>query len=216
MALAAPTYKSVGIILAIAIAGAIIVVATVLSQNKQKTPTVEQVKPLRDATSGLVIDVPNSWTVSKTDSTTLRVEGFRLADIQSQKSTCLDTSSEISRTIQKNLTTGSTQATTNWQIEYPGLITSQVLKGSGTVYSTVGIDTCNPSFNVRTLTFRGQAYKNSTELRITQVIPQEIPEDSQTSQTTLDKLAQSLADGTAPKDLQANFNQFVAVMASVR
>jgi hypothetical protein len=212
MALSTPSYKSVGLIIAVALVGVIVVVATISLQNRQKIVPLGSTKSFSEATSGIVLDAPQDWTIGKTSASTIETHTYRLENLPTERSTCSALSAELSQTIQKSLKTGSAEASVQWQKEFPGLISSQILKGPTTLYSLVGIDTCNPSFNVRSITFRGQAYKNSVEVQFSHIIF----EDSALSQTELNQVAQSLIEGKASADLQQPFNQFVTALGSVR
>ena len=214
MALSTPSYKSVGLIIAVALVGVVVAITTINLQNRQKATPIGTTKPFSEATSGIIFDAPQEWTVSKTTASTLVMNTYRLSEVPSQRSTCADLSANISSSIQSSLKTGSVQATAQWQKEFPGLVASKLLKSPApsTLYALVGIDTCNQSLNVRSITFRGQAYKNNVEVQLSHIIF----EDSSINPTELNQLAQSLFDGTATADLQKPFNQFVAALGSVR
>jgi len=212
MALSAPSYKSIGLIIAVALVGVIIAVTSINLQNREKVTPIGTIKPFGEATSGVVFDAPQEWTVSKSNASTIIISTYRLTDISSQRSTCIDLSAEMSRSLQTSLKTGLPIATTQWQKVFPGLVASKVQKGPSTLYSLVGIDTCNQSSTVRSITFRGQTYKNNVEVQFSHIIFQ----DSALSQAELNQLAQTLFDGTAVADLQIPFNQFSAAMGSVR
>ncbi len=212
MALSTPSYKSVGVIIAIALVGVIVVIATVNIQNRQSGESTQTTKPFLEPDSGVVFDGPIDWTVGKTSASTLEVRTARIGDVRAQRTTCIVASNELTRSMRSLLSTGAAGATAAWQQQYPGLVTSQILKGPTTLFSIVGIDTCNPSLTVRSLTFRAQVYKNDVEVAISRQIPQ----SSELSPTELKGIAESLADGTAADDLQAQFNQFVDALGSVR
>lgn len=217
MALNDSPLKSVGIIFGVALAGIIIVIATVTITNRRSTTTSQATNPFLESRSGVVFDVPADWTVSSTPATTLEVDAVRIEDIQTQRSTCTMASASLSGSLQALLTTGSPNATDTWLQQYAGIVPGQVLKGPSnkgtpTLFSIVGVDTCNPSLTVRTLTFRGQVYKNDVEVQISHQIEQ----SRNLSPTELNNIAQSLIDGTAADELQTPFNQFVAALGSVR
>jgi len=214
MAFSAPAYKSVGLILAVALVGVIVIVATISLQNRQKAPPVGSKKTFSEATSGIVLDAPQDWTIGKTSASTIETHTYRIAEITSQRSTCADLSADTSRSLQTSLKTGLQTTTAQWQKEFPGLVASKVLKAPAPsqLYALVGVDTCNQSSTVRSITFRGQAYKNNVEVQFSHIIFQ----DSALNPTELNQLAQSLFDGTAIADIQIPFNQFAAAMGSVR
>lgn len=213
MALEAPAFKSVGLIIAVALVGVIVVFATVASKNRTKTVSDTSTKPFLESTSGIVLDLPQNWTISTQGSSTVNVRTYRIGDVPTQRSSCSELSPDTSKSLLTSLKTGSSQAIAQWQKEFPGLVSSQVLKGPGTLYSVVGIDTCNPSLTVRSITFRGQVYKNNVELQLSHVAEQ----DSEINPTELNQLAQSLNEGTSTnKELQTMFNQFVTALGSVR
>ena len=212
MALSAPAFKSVGLIIAVAFVGVIVVFATVASKNRTKTATDSSTKPFLEPTSGVVFDGLQSWTIGSTSESSIQTHAYRLASVPTQRTACSELSPELSKSLQTSLKTGLAQATTQWQQEFPGLVATQILKGPATLYALVGIDTCNLSLTVRSITFRGQAYKNNVELQLSQTIEQ----DSALNPTELSQLAQDLADGTAIADVQQQFNQFVTALGSVR
>ncbi len=198
--------------MAIALSGVIVVVATVLAQNRQNKPVTTGTKSFIEPTSGIAMDAPTSWTIGSASTNMLISTTYRVGSIPSQRTSCTQFSPERSKTIQQSLASGDAAAQASWQLEFPGLNTSQILKGPKTLFSLVGIDTCNESLTVRTITLRGQAYKNNVELQLTHVIPV----DDSLSVTDVNQLAQSLADGTADPTDQTVFNQFVTVLGSVR
>lgn len=203
--------------MAIALVGIIIVIATVNLQNRNNTPGESSTTPFIQEESGVVFVAPVDWTVGKTSDKTLEVHGTRISDIRTQRTTCSMASADLSNSLQGLLATGSADATTKWLEQFPGIVPGQVLKGptvekEPTLFSIVGVDTCNPSLTVRMLTFRGQVYKNDVEVQISHQIEQ----GKNLSSTELRNIAQSLIDGTAADELQAPFNQFVTVLGSVR
>lgn len=198
--------------MAIALVGVIVVIATVSIQNRNPSETTQTTKPFIEPDSGIVFDGPLDWTVGRSSSNTLTLRTVRVGDVSAQRSTCIVASNELTRTMRTQLATGATGAIASWQQQYPGMVTSQILKGPTTLFAIVGVDTCNPSLTVRSLTFRAQAYKNDVEVSLSR----EIPQQSELSPTELKDIAQSLADGTAADELQQQFNQFVTALGTVR
>ncbi len=198
--------------MAIALSGVVVVVATILAQNRQNKPVATSTKSFIEPVSGIAMDAPQSWSIGSVSTNTLVSTTYRVASIPTQRTTCTAFSPERSKTIQTALAGGESGALSAWQQEFPGLVTGQIIKGPSTLYGLVGIDTCTDSLTVRTITFRGQAYKNNVEVQLSHVVPL----DDSLSATDVSQLAQALADGNADPTDQTVFNQFVAVLGSVR
>jgi hypothetical protein len=213
MALDTSSYKTLGIIMVIALVGVIFVVVSITTQNKTPNTSTSDTKPFLEATSGVVVDAPTTWTVGKTTDATLTVANSRVDSVLTSQSTCSASSSNNSTALENSLLNGSVDALKQWQAQFTGLVSSQIIKTKGGMYSLIGIDTCNPSLTVRTLTFRGQAYKNDVEVQFSHIVSET---KNTKNQTDLNQLAQTLIDGTAATDLQQTFNQFRAILTSVR
>lgn len=211
MALNTASYKSIGAIIGVALAGVIFVTATVLWTNRDTTPEVTTA-PFSEPVSGLVFDAPKAWTVGTTSTSNVQIRALRLEDIQTQRSTCTQFDESVSKSIADSLGRGPHTATEAWQKEFAGLTASRSFTSTGGVPVLVGVDTCNPSLTTKLLTLRGQAYKKDIEVRFSV----ELEQPEETSQQALKEMATALTLGTGPLAPQNDYNQFLALMTSLR
>jgi len=209
MALGTSTYKSVGIILGIAVVGVIAVVATIRFQGG--TQETGDTKPIVEETSGAVFDVPNTWTIGAASTNTVQLRVTRVNDVQSQRSTCTVFSKEISQSIATNLENNTpNEAQSAWQKQYPGLILIDPLQSASGTGVLVGIDTCNETLTNRVITLRGQLYKSNVEIRLSL----DLPQNSDTSTSELRSLANSIATNQADSHTLAIYTAFKALIQS--
>lgn len=209
MALNTAGYKSIGLILGIALVGVVFVVATVVMSRTRDVPVTAKV--YTEPVSGIVFDAPVDWAVGTASTNVVQLRAHRLSEIQAQKSTCSQFSEAISKAIRAGLENGPNASSEAWSKEYPGLAQIATLTSSGGMTLLVGIDTCNPSLNQRTLTFRGQLYRNDAEIRFSR----ELTEASELSQSDLGELALALTQGAAPRH-QADYGRFLSLLQSIR
>lgn len=208
MALETTTYKSVGLILAIALVGVIIIVATISLQNRR--PSEDAAAPLIEPESGLVFDSPSSWTVGTANTNTLRLRPLRISQIQTQKTSCLSLSTSLSKSIEESIEKSS--VIEQWHAEFPGLVASRRIDSGNGTHGLVGIDTCDPILTRRTMTLRAQFYKSGVELQFAR----ELPQSGALSTTELRDLARDVFEGRGPDDLAQEFSTFTNVLNSIR
>lgn len=212
MALSDSPVKSIGLLVGIAMIGAIFIVATsTLRNNQSNKQVVVTSKPYSEPTSGVVFDAPAEWSVGISTGNLLIARGIRIDEIQSQRGSCSNFSKSGSSSLAQAVLNGDTDAITEWQRHLPGLVGTQLLTSNGGKTALIGIDTCAQSLNQRLLTLRGQVYQNDVEVRFST----EIKLSSSLSQAQVEEQAKALARGTSTTN-QATYNQFVGMMRSLR
>lgn len=212
MALRSTSYRSIGILLAIATVAVIFIVGVTLVRNNQGANTSGGRVILEEPASGLVVIVPNeSWTIGSASTNFFINRSKRIEEIQSQRGTCNNFSKSQSVSIENSLTNGPNSAREAWLSQFPGLVNVQVIDSFGAGRVLVGIDTCNATFNRKVITLRGQAYKNDVEIRFSK----EIIQEPELSQAELDQIATDIINGSAGEN-STIYNQLVGVMESAR
>lgn len=209
MALNTVDTKSIALMAGIALVGTIFVVGTVMLSRTRETPVTS--KAYSEPVSGVVFDAPADWTVGTANTNLIQLRAVRFTELQSQKSTCSQFSEAISKAIRVGLEDGPNAAGNAWQKEFPGLVETSVLTSAGGMSVLIGIDTCNPSLAKRSLTLRGQFYRNDAEIRFSR----EIEESSELSQNDIRELARSLVRGDATRH-QIDYQLFAGLLQSIR
>lgn len=209
MALNTVDTKSIALMAGIALIGTIFVVGTVMLSRTRDVPVTS--KAYSEPVSGVVFDAPTDWTVGTASTNLIQLRAVRFAELQSQKSTCSQFGESISKAIRVGLQDGPNAAAEAWRKEFPGLLETSVVTSTGGLSVLVGIDSCNPSLTQRSITFRGQLYRNDAEIRFSR----ELSESSELSQNDLRELARALVQGTAPRH-QGDYQFFAAMLQSIR
>lgn len=209
MALNTVDVKSIALMAGLALVGTIFVVGSVMFSRTREAPVTSNA--YTEPVSGIVFDAPADWAVGTATTNLVQVRAVRLSEIQAQKSTCSVYSESISKAIKLGIQDGPNAALEAWRKEYPGLAQAQVLSSVGGMTVLVGIDTCNPSLSQRSITFRGQLYRNDAEIRFSR----EIGQSSELSQSDLQEIARALMQGAASRH-QTDYQLFVGLLQSIR
>lgn len=213
MALGTPDTKSILILMGAVTVGAVFIIGAALFSTREKEVTYTTAQ-YQESDSGIIFYAPVEWTVGKSTENFLRIKPTSISNVQTQRSTCTNFSQTTSKAIQTALKNTSSEATTQWKKEYPGLRFSESVQAtSGTVL--VGIDTCSATLASKTITLRGQAYKNNIEVRFeASVAVDTVNEEETVTNSARTALADALASNTSTTN-QDTFNAFVQTMRSI-
>lgn len=213
--LGTPDSKSILLLVGVVAVGAVFIIAIALLSNRPKETAVINALPYSDPESGIVFTAPATWSVGADSGAFLKIRSVKLDSIQTQRSTCTNYSTTTSKSIQLALKDNLSTASETWRKEFPGLRHAETVQTKSGV-ALLGVDTCNTTLTRKTLTLRGQTYRNNTEVRfeVTLTPPTSTENTSEPSSSMLNAFADDLVQGTGGVQ-QATFTGFVQTLRSI-